>query len=335
MKRIIFLLVAIVIAGVSSIGFYLGSINVFKDNKRHYEYFKEEKLVGVDGEINLSGIVAEKDELYVELTNLFQGDNLDYDSYLNLIEDKKSSNATIQKEIDDLAIKVSDLEEKKNSLNSEYNVLVKKYERAKKNSVSTVVVSNNNSYNFPLINQYPRYQTGCESVALTMLLQYYGVSVTPDMVIDKLKKGSLPYFENGNIYGGNPEVEFVGNPYSNGGYGVYEKPIAEVASMFKSGIQVRSNFSFSEVINLVQKGTPVMVWTSMGLSLPYISSSWIYKPTMEIVNWKANEHAVVMVGASGDTVVIADPIGGKLKTYSRAVFENRYNYYGKKALYYL
>ena len=77
-----------------------------------------------------------------------------------------------------------------------------------------------------------------------------------------------------------------------------------------------------------------MVWTSMGLSLPYISASWIYKPTMETISWKANEHAVVMIDANDSTVIIADPIGGKLKTYSRSTFENRYNYYGKKALYY-
>ena len=85
---------------------------------------------------------------------------------------------------------------------------------------------------------------------------------------------------------------------------------------------------------MVQSGKPVMVWTSMGLSLPYISQSWIYKPTMETIYWKAGEHAVVMVGADNSSVVVADPIGGTLKTYSRSLFEERYNYFGKKALYY-
>ena len=91
---------------------------------------------------------------------------------------------------------------------------------------------------------------------------------------------------------------------------------------------------FQEVLNLVQNNHPVMVWVSMGLSVPYISTSWIYKPTMEIIYWKANEHAVVIIGIEGENVVIADPIGGKIKRYSKSLFEERYNYYGKKALYY-
>jgi len=77
-----------------------------------------------------------------------------------------------------------------------------------------------------------------------------------------------------------------------------------------------------------------MVWTSMGMSLPYLSDSWIYKPTMETIYWKANEHAVVVVGIEGSNVVIADPMGGKIKRYSISLFEQRYNYFGKKALYY-
>ena len=88
------------------------------------------------------------------------------------------------------------------------------------------------------------------------------------------------------------------------------------------------------MVDLVQNGTPVMAWTSIGLNLPYISKSWIYKPTGEVISWKANEHAVVIVGVNGSSITIADPIGGALKVYSKSLFEQRYNYYGKRALYY-
>lgn len=334
MRKIYLLLVLIIIFIASSFTIYLINIDILKSNKEHYSYFKDEKLVGVDGKINLSSIKMEKDNLYGELLNMFETDNYDYNDYMQVIEDKKNSNSDIQKEIDNLSSKISDLDEEKQTLNSEYNVLVKKYDSLKKKYNSSTITVSNNNYNFPLINQYPKYQTGCESVALTMLLKYYGVSVTPDMVIARLRKGSVPYYENGILYGGNPELEFVGNPYSKYSYGVYERPIIEVANSFKSGIKGGSNICFNEVINLVKSGKPVMVWTSMGLSLPYISKSWIYKPTGETIKWKANEHAVVMVGASDSSVVIADSIGGKLKTYSRSLFEQRYNYYGKKALYY-
>ena len=168
-----------------------------------------------------------------------------------------------------------------------------------------------------------------------MLLRYYGINVSPDSIIQNLKKESLPYYEAGVRYGGNPEVGFIGNPYSSSSFGVYEKPIAEVANMYKSGIQIRNNFSFQEVLNLVKNNHPVMVWTSMGLSVPYISQSWVYKPTMETIYWKAGEHAVVIVSYNENTLIVADPIGGKLKNYSVSLFEQRYNYFGRKALYYL
>jgi len=330
-KNICYLIIFIL--GISSLILYFCGIILFNDNKVKYKYFKNELLVGVDGDINLEGVKDKRDSLYLEIINLFNDSDYNYDKYLSIIDNKKNDNDLIKKDKDNLSNKVSELDSKKKNLSNEYNVLYKKYNSLNSNKV--ISVSTNNKYNFPLINQYPKYQTGCESVSLTMLLKYHGVNVTPDMVIARLKKGSLPYYENGKTYGGNPELEFVGNPYSKSSFGTYERPIAEVANSFKSGIQIKNKFYFNEVIKLVRGGTPVMVWTSMGLSLPYISTSWIYKPTMEVIKWKANEHAVVMIDATDSSVVIADPMGGKLKTYSRSLFEQRYNYFGKKALYYL
>ena len=69
-------------------------------------------------------------------------------------------------------------------------------------------------------------------------------------------------------------------------------------------------------------------------AVPYISQSWIYEPTGETIYWKANEHAVVIIGYTEDKVIISDPINGKAKYQSKSIFKERYNYYGKKALYY-
>ena len=64
----------------------------------------------------------------------------------------------------------------------------------------------------PLANQHPDYPTGCESIALYMLLRYYGTEVTPAQIVEALPKGPVPYRKNGRDYGANPEREFVGNP---------------------------------------------------------------------------------------------------------------------------
>ena len=167
-----------------------------------------------------------------------------------------------------------------------------------------------------------------------MLLNYYGVLVTPDDIISSIRKGDMPYTKDGITYGGNPETEFVGNPYSLNSYGVYEKPLAEVANKYKPGITIATGTDFNKILEIVATGKPVLVWTSMYLAAPYISTSWIYEPTGETIYWKANEHAVVVIGYTPDKVIIADPIGGKEKYQSLSIFKERYNYFGKKALYY-
>lgn len=322
MKRSLLLLIVIILFVVfNGIEGHI-ILNYINLSKELYEEFLDNDLVSVDGGINLIQVNSERDELYNEIVNLISGD-LDKDGYIEKVEELRSSNVKLDEEIKGLSNEITNLENSKKSLNSQYVVLKRKYDS-----------SYNNEYNFHVINQYPKYYSGCESVSLTMLLRYYGIDVTVDDVIVKLKKGNMPYYENGVLYGGNPELEFIGNPYSSYSYGVYQIPISEVANIYKSGIQVKSDFPFSEVVNIVRGGIPVMVWTSMGMSLPYLSDSWVYKPTMETIYWKANEHAVVVVGIEGNNVVIADPMGGRLKRYSINLFEQRYNYFGKKALYY-
>ena len=186
----------------------------------------------------------------------------------------------------------------------------------------------------PTINQYPDYPTGCESVALTILLKYYGVSVTPNDIINKLEKGKTPYTKDDVTYGGNPELEFIGDPRTQNSYGVYEKPIAKVAGTYKPGIINATGTSFDEILKIVKSGRPVLAWTSIGLSTPHISTSWIYEPTGETIYWKSGEHAVVIIGYTTDKIIISDPIGGKIKYQSLSLFRERYNYFGKKALYY-
>ena len=153
-------------------------------------------------------------------------------------------------------------------------------------------------------------------------------------IINKLEKGKTPYTKDNITYGGNPELEFIGDPRTQNSYGVYEKPIAKVAGTYKPGIINATGSSFDEILKIVKSGRPVLAWTSMGLSTPHISTSWIYEPTGETIYWKSGEHAVVIIGYTTDKIIISDPIGGKIKYQSLSLFRERYNYFGKKALYY-
>lgn len=226
---------------------------------------------------------------------------------------------------DELSNKKDNLGKQKKNLENTYNEIVA--EQIKKSTFIIDGVSKINQYSLG-------YPTGCESAALTVLLKYHGVSVSMGDVVKSLPKGDLPYYDNGVRYGGNPYVEFVGTPSSYNSYGVYEKPILQVAESFKSGVINGTGKKLDEILKIVSEGRPVLVWVSMNMAVPYISTSWIYKPTGEEISWMANEHALVVVGYNQNQVIVSDSLTGSLRYYDRGVFENRYNTYGKRAVYY-
>ena len=283
-----------------------------------FHEFETNNLV-VENKINLDSLKQTKIDLKEYAQTVFQQDDIEL-----AFENQNKLSEELNKEISILENTIINIENDLGKLQKEYNVLYKQYQEK-----NTFYITN-----FPLINQYPNYPTGCESVALTMLLNYYGVLVTPDDIITSLPRGDLPYTKGGITYGGNPEKEFIGNPYSLNSYGVYEKPLAEVANKYKPGITIATGTDFNTILGIVGSGKPVIAWTSMYLAAPYISASWVYEPTGEKIYWKANEHAVVIIGYTPDKVIISDPIGGTIKYQSLSLFKERYNYYGKKALYY-
>ena len=318
MKRYTIVILLMIVISVETIVLYNQNKRIIDINNNLIEEFKENNLIQ-DNKVNLSKVKETKAKLEEEASLVFKEEDIE-----TSFEIQKEKENTLKKEIEILEQDIINLERNLSEVQKQYDKLYKEYQD--KNSFYITGV--------PLINQYPDYPTGCESVALTILLNYYGVLVTPDDIIANLPKGSTPYYKNGKVYGGNPEVEFVGNPYSLNAYGVYERPLASVANKFKSGINIATGTEFEKILDIVKEGKPVIVWTSMSLAAPYISKSWIYEETGETIYWKANEHAVVLIGTTPDKVIISDPIGGKIKYQSLSIFKERYNYYGKKALYY-
>jgi len=318
MKQKIMIILLISMIVTETIILYNQNKDISMKNDNLLLELKENNLVNKD-KVSLEKTKEEKEKLEEYTTEVFKEESIE-----EVFNKNKETNEKLNGEVSELETQIVGLETQISTLKSEYSRLLKEYE--KKNTFYIT--------NVPLINQYPNYPTGCESVALTMLLKYYGVKVKPDDIIKSLPKGRVPYTKNGVTYGGNPEVEFIGNPYSLHSYGVYEKPIAKVANKYKPGITIATGTSFDKILKIVGTGTPVMVWTSMYLATPYISTSWVYESTGEKIYWKANEHAVVVIGYTPDKVIIADPIGGQIKYQSLSIFRERYNYYGKKALYY-
>lgn len=237
---------------------------------------------------------------------------------------------TIQKENKEkLQNQIKENEEKLKALEKQKNVLSKKYKSLQENNKTFIIKG------IMKINQYSiGYPTGCESAALTILLNYWNENVTIEEVTGLLKKGDAPHYENNVRYGGNPYIEFIGNPTDPNSYGVYDKPIEEIANKLKPEIINGRGMSLNEVLQIVKQNRPVIVWNTMDLKVPYISDTWIYKPTGERINWLSSLHAIVIIGYTETNVIVSDSLTGTIRYFDKNIFENRYNAFGKRALYY-
>ena len=229
-----------------------------------------------------------------------------------------------QKELDAV------IKEKENYLeeqNSEYKSLTNEINLLKQ---IKVVIDN-----FPTYNQYPEYPNGCEVVSLYLMLKYYNVDVDLETLVDELPKGDAPYMNEGVIVGGDPEIEYLGDPHlSDGkGYGVYQKPIIELANKYKSGMKDITGSSLSNVLKLVNKGMPVQVWASVNMKNTKICLIWETYEEKK-VSWMCGLHSLVIIGFTHNQVITSDPYNGTIKYYDRTQFEKMYNQYGKRAIYY-
>lgn len=269
----------------------------------------------------LTTLKTTKESLINEFSTILKDQELSMDNINKYENNINNEYHTLKTKNTELTEESQALKDQVTTLKNHYNKLVKKY---------TYKISN-----VKTINQYSKgYPTGCESAALTILLNYHQVNVTMDDVVKRLKKGPKPYYENGVLYGANPYIEFVGKPSDPGSYGTYEKAIMEVANYYKPGIINATGQSLDEILEVVSEGRPVIVWNSMNLAVPYVSRSWIHKASGKKIKWIANEHALVVVGFNQNQVIVSDSLNGGIKYFNRATFENRYKAYGKRALYY-
>lgn len=320
MKRVFILLLLLIDIVVMILYFSINKryVNVVRNlsNKLDGSSY-EDKLNSLDNEYNK--IIDKIDNIISYAIDRY---NFKYNDVISKLDGDYDNLSIVN---NDLSNKLDGLSKQKGTLRNTYNKIME--EQVMNNTFIIDGVSK--------INQYTEgYPTGCESAALTILLRYYGLNINMSDVVNRLPKGNLPYTENGIRYGGNPYVEFVGHPNSSSSYGVYEKPIISVAESFKPGIIDGSGMKLDDVLKVVSEGRPVLVWVSMNMAVPYISTSWTYKPTGEKISWMANEHALVIVGYNQNNVVVSDSLNGSIKYYNRNVFESRYNTYGKRAVYY-
>ncbi len=182
----------------------------------------------------------------------------------------------------------------------------------------------------PHIPQSEQYPTGCESVAAVALLQYYGVEITVEELIDQyLPIADYPYCgEDGVMYGDSPWDAFIGDPYSTSGYGCYSNAIVKaLKAVVPSQYTIYSVTGASmEMLceNYVAQGHPVMIWATIAMQEPYAGRSW-QLPNGEQFQFICPEHALLLIGYDGESYYFSDSLSSEeITAYPKADCEIAY-----------
>lgn len=171
-----------------------------------------------------------------------------------------------------------------------------------------------------ILYQYPELPAGCEAVSLTMLLNYYGYELDKTDIID-----------NYLIYSDNYVTGYYGNPYASTGGGCYAPGMTDTANNFLSqnGSQYTavniSGTEFDDLLTYIANGTPVLIWTTIGLGSCSKDYDEVYYNDT-VYSWDFMEHCVVLTGydLTNNTVTVYDPIDG-IMTRDKDRFEEIYN----------
>lgn len=173
-----------------------------------------------------------------------------------------------------------------------------------------------------IISQYPELPAGCESVSLTMILNYLGYDVTKTELVD-----------NYLVYDGNFVMGYCGNPYSyEVGGGCYAPGMTITANNFlgaqgsKHTAYNITGTDFDELLEYVAQGYPILIWTTINMA-DSSKGSYNYDEEGNPYAWDYNEHCVVLTGYDfkANSVTVYDPIAGivyREKDHFQTIYEN-------------
>lgn len=195
------------------------------------------------------------------------------------------------------------------------------------NQVAEKELPTSASIEMELIYQHPELPTGCESVALTMLLKFYGFD------LDKTTIAS-DYL----IYSTNFVEGYMGNPFTTGGAGIYSPGLTRTANKYldaqESDLNAKNvtDSTPEELYRYIADGTPVVIWNTVyfltnqptGLRVKWGEKTYV---------WDNCEHCMVLSGydLEKNIVIVHDPIEGIVERDAEGFWE-RYENLGSMAL---
>lgn len=134
--------------------------------------------------------------------------------------------------------------------------------------------------------------TGCEIVAATMMINYAGKKVNKHQAAAATPRSS------------NPNLGFIGNPYSWSGTWIAPSGLARLVQKYLGRYKIMTGASLSTLKKQVFSGHPVVTWVSWVDNFP--------------------NHALLLTGYNKSRIYYNDPWTGKKSSMSSSNFWNHY-----------
>lgn len=200
-------------------------------------------------------------------------------------------------------------------------------------------IANVSSVGIPVrtLLQKPELPNGCEITSLTAVLNYNHFIISKTYMSDYYLPKMSFVWKNGRKFGPDPNKAFAGNPRYSSGWFVYETPIVTAANHYLNAVKgqfhgVNMALSSKETIfNQLKKGNPVVIWITLGLQSPHITSGWYLFGTNTYFRAPTNLHCVVLTGFDSKQLYVMDPLKGQV-TYNPTAFFNSYEALGHHAM---
>lgn len=158
--------------------------------------------------------------------------------------------------------------------------------------------------------------TGDAIASMTSVLQYWNVDAKKNALAAHLKTEDF-YYQNGLLFGADPEIAFAGKPSDSQGWIVYEKPVMQATRDYlrKLGVtgfrvEAMEQPTESRLVESVREGIPLVVWQTTDLAPARFDYRWHMITTGEEFVAPVNLIVTVLHGFDDSTFFVMNPENG-------------------------
>lgn len=179
---------------------------------------------------------------------------------------------------------------------------------------------------------------GCEAVSAAMLLQYHGISMSPETFVTEHLKCESVKIRWGCRYGPDPSKAYAGDPHSEkGGWGCFAPVIINALNdCLPQDLRAAdlTGAALDELASLyVASDVPVAIWVTQDMTPIEKAYQWQSYDKTETFLYPVNSHCVVLCGSDEEYFYVSDPLSAEsVVRYERAAVEKSYRSMGMQAV---